>query len=78
MTTDIDRARRHRIKIARRTARRAREDQFLYSFALDWPGGFFAWCWGICALLIPPGLMLLSLWSLTRFPRRRRRDRGAE
>jgi hypothetical protein len=61
MTTDIERARKARIRDAKRAAHERWSDELSYSIEVTWPRSILGCFYGVLLILTPPAIVLLAI-----------------
>jgi hypothetical protein len=67
--SDIERARKAKIRAVRLAARERWLGRLSYSIAVTWQGGALGWLCGAVLMLAPVGLLALATWIGTRLQR---------
>jgi len=75
-TTDIERARKAKLRDVRRAARDRWLDRLSVSVEVTWPRGVLGWICGALLMLTPPALVVLAVWIWTRRKDRNSTDGG--
>jgi hypothetical protein len=61
MATDIERARKARIRDDKRAERELRLNELSYSIEVTWPRSILGWTCGVLLMLTPPAFIVLAI-----------------